>query len=105
MKTYEVPMQESGRVILPSDLRKTLGLTKGDRVLIEADGDVVVLTTEKLRRRRARAMVAQYVSPSDNVVDEFLAEKRVEADREVRGLGIGSEMSGTDAVDVGGAED
>jgi AbrB family looped-hinge helix DNA binding protein len=94
MKTYEVPMQENGRVILPAELRRTLGLAKGDRVLIEAKGDDVVLTTARLRRRRAQALVAKYVRPEDGVVDEFLAEKREMARREI------AEIEGT-AVEHG----
>ena len=79
MRTYEVPMQESGRVILPVELRRTLGLQKGDRVLIEADGDTVTLTTARLRRRRAQAHVARHLQSSGSVVDDFLREKREEA--------------------------
>lgn len=84
MKTYEVPMQENGRVILPSELRRTLGLKKGDRVLIETDGENVVLTTVRARRRRAQALVAMHIKPNDGVVDEYLAEKRGEAEREAK---------------------
>ena len=79
MRTYEVRMQESGRVILPVELRKTLGFQKGDRVLIEADGDTVTLTTARLRRRRAQALVARHLQSSGSVVDDFLREKREEA--------------------------
>ncbi|WP_158555239.1 AbrB/MazE/SpoVT family DNA-binding domain-containing protein [Fulvimarina endophytica] len=83
MKLYEVPMQENGRVVLPSDLRKTLGLSKGDKVLIEAEGDEIKLTTARLRRKRAQAIAKRYARPGVSVVDEFLAEKRAEAEREI----------------------
>lgn len=99
MKTYDVPMQENGRVILPVELRRTLGLAKGDRVLIEADGEDVVLTTAKLRRRRAQAMVARYIKPEDGVVDAFLAEKREEARRETEK--IADDADDDPAVDGG----
>lgn len=86
MRTYEVPMQESGRVILPSELRKALGLQKGDKVLIQADGENVTLTTARLRRRRAQELVARHVQPSGSVVDDFLRGKREEAAREIERL-------------------
>ena len=86
MRTYEVPMQESGRVILPVELRSTLGLQKGDRVLIEADGETVTLTTAPLRHRRAQALVAQHLQSSGSIVDNFLREKRDEAERETKWL-------------------
>ncbi|MCE7030962.1 AbrB/MazE/SpoVT family DNA-binding domain-containing protein [Jiella avicenniae] len=83
MKLYELPMQENGRVVLPADLRKSLGLSKGDKVLIEAEGDEVRLTTARLRRKKAHAIASKYARPGVSVVDEFLAEKRVEAEREI----------------------
>ncbi|MCC4300097.1 AbrB/MazE/SpoVT family DNA-binding domain-containing protein [Aurantimonas coralicida] len=83
MKVYELPMQENGRVVLPSELRKSLGLTKGDKVMIEAEGDQVILTTARLRRKRAQAIAKRYAQPGISVVEEFLAEKRVEAEREI----------------------
>ncbi len=54
MVVYELPLQDNGRVVLPAALRKALGLTKGDKVLIEAEGDRVTLTTARLRRKRAQ---------------------------------------------------
>ncbi|MCB8835857.1 AbrB/MazE/SpoVT family DNA-binding domain-containing protein [Aurantimonas sp. VKM B-3413] len=83
MKRYEIPMQENGRIILPADLRKSLGIGKGDRVLIEADGDHVVLTTVRLRRKRAQEIASRYAKPGVSVVEGFLAEKRTEAEREI----------------------
>ncbi len=83
MKLYEVPMQENGRVILPSALRRALGLEKGDKVLLEADGDRVTLTTARLRRARAQEIATRYAKPGISIVDEFLAEKRAEAAREI----------------------
>ncbi|RFC61789.1 AbrB/MazE/SpoVT family DNA-binding domain-containing protein [Fulvimarina endophytica] len=83
MKLYELPMQENGRVVLPSDLRKSLGLSKGDKVLIEAEGDEIKLTTARLRRKRAQAIAKKYARPGVSVVDEFLSEKRAEAEREI----------------------
>ena len=82
MTLYEVPMQENGRVVLPASLRKALGLNKGDKVLIEAEGDRVVLTTARLRRKRAQEIARRYAQPGVSVVDEFLQEKRVEAAHE-----------------------
>lgn len=83
MKLYELPMQENGRVVLPADLRKSLGLSKGDKVLIEAEGDEIRLTTARIRRKRAQAIARKYARPGVSVVDEFLAEKRIEAEGEI----------------------
>ena len=83
---YEIPMQENGRVVLPVSLRKALGLAKGDKVLIETDGDRVTLTTARLRRKRAQEIARHYAHPGVSVVDEFLNEKRIEAAHEIEAL-------------------
>ncbi|RLQ85277.1 AbrB/MazE/SpoVT family DNA-binding domain-containing protein [Notoacmeibacter ruber] len=94
MKLYELPMQENGRVVLPADLRRSLGLAKGDKVLIEADGDAITLTTAKLRRKRAQLIAKKYARPGVSVVDQFLAEKRIEAEQEIDRIEPGGEANG-----------
>ena len=44
-KTIEVKMDASGRICIPKDIRKQLGLTPGVKITIEADarGDTIVL--------------------------------------------------------------
>ena len=94
LKLYELPIQETGRVVLPAELRKILGLSKGDKVLIEAEGDEVKLTTARLRRKRAQGIARKYARPGVSVVDEFLAEKRVEAEREIARIGPDADKAG-----------
>ena len=79
MTLYEIPTQENGRVVLPVSLRKALGLEKGDKVLVEAEGDQVTLTTARLRRKRAQEIARRYAQAGVSVVEEFLQEKRAEA--------------------------
>ena len=81
---YELPMQENGRVILPAELRRSLALGKGDRVLLVVDGDTITLTTAALRRRRAQEIAGRHAVAGESVVEEFLREKRADAERENR---------------------
>ena len=82
MKHYEVPLQENGRMILPAELRQLLGVGKGDRVVIQAEGQRIELTTAARARDLARERVRQRFPGATGVVDEFLAERRAEAVRE-----------------------
>jgi AbrB family looped-hinge helix DNA binding protein len=82
MKRYEVPVQENGRMILPVELRQALGLGKGDRVVLQRVDDRIELTTARLSRSRVQARVRAQFPDAENVVDEFLAERRAEARRE-----------------------
>lgn len=79
---YEIPVQENGRMILPIDVRKELGLEKGDRVVLETSGGRVELTTARLARVRARERVMARMGGSPSLVDELTAERIAEARRE-----------------------
>lgn len=82
MKRYEVPVQENGRMILPAELRQELGVGKGNRVVLQRVGDRIELTTARLMRAQAQARVREQFPDATNVVEEFLAERRAEGDRE-----------------------
>ncbi|WP_082660052.1 AbrB/MazE/SpoVT family DNA-binding domain-containing protein [Aureimonas sp. AU40] len=95
MVVYELPLQDNGRVVLPAALRKALGLMKGDKVLVEAEGDQVTLTTARLRRKRAQEIAKKYAQPGVSIVEEFLQEKRAEAARENEQTASSHEVSGS----------
>ena len=94
MKRYEVPVQENGRMILPAELRHSLGIGKGDRVVLQRTGDRIELTTARLSRAQARARVKARFPDATDVVDEFLEERRAEARREAEELDPGSKPTG-----------
>ena len=79
---YTIPLQENGRMILPSDLRQSLRLKKGDKVIIETQGDRIELTTPQRERRRAQEMFRKFVPAGQQIVDEVIDERRQEALRE-----------------------
>ncbi len=82
MARYDIPVQENGRMILPAELRRALGVGKGDRVVILTSEDGVELTTAQRARHRAQERFRHLVPEGVSVVDEFLAEKRAEVARE-----------------------
>ncbi len=96
MKRYEVPVQENGRMILPVELRQALELGRGDRVVLQRVDDRIELTTARLSRARAQARIRAQFPDVENVVDEFLAERRAEAQREVAEMDAPQEGSGAD---------
>ena len=96
MKRYEVPLQENGRMILPTELRQALGVGKGDRVVLQRVGQRIEMTTARLSRAEARARVQARFSDATDVVDELLSERRAEARREVAEIDDGQEASRAD---------
>ena len=82
MQTVKGKVVEGGRIILPAQFRRSLGLEKGDTVLIELHDD-------ELRVRPARAALSRLqaklraLGPADMLAsDELVAERRAEAARE-----------------------
>jgi len=73
-------MGDGGRLVIPAEFRRDLGLMPGAVVVISEmdDGDLRI-STPAAGLRRARALVRRYVQPGDSLVDELLAERRQES--------------------------
>lgn len=79
----QMKMSEGGRVVIPAEIRRALGLKEGDTVLFEQRDGEVLLTTRKAQIERARSIFRQYVpAGGPSVVDELIAERRAEAAQE-----------------------
>jgi len=70
-----------GRVVIPADVRRHLGLKVGDTLLYQVQGESLLL--EKRETVLARLKASFDDVPRDvSLVDELLAERRAEAERE-----------------------
>jgi len=73
---------EGGRLVIPAEYRKALGVETGDDlVLVLGDNDIRVLTPQEAIRR-AQALVRKYVPEGRMLSDELIADRRREARRE-----------------------
>jgi len=71
-----------GRLVIPAELRRQLGLDEGVAVVMRVeDGELRLLTVdESIRGVQERLKPYRGVSPS--IVDEFIADRHAEAARE-----------------------
>jgi len=76
-------VNESGRVVLPKELRESLGIEPGDVVFFSIDGETVKMETQKHRIRMAQQMVREYIDQNRSLVDELIAERREEFRKEM----------------------
>lgn len=77
--TYQVKITASGRLSLPADLRKRLGLSSGGNLLIEETDNGIVLRTTAQAVANAQAIVRKYTGDNPEAsVDAFLANRRKE---------------------------
>lgn len=73
----KVHITSNGRMSLPADIRKRLGLTGGGAVLLEATDDGVILRTAAQAVARSQALAKQYTGGHpDAGVDAFLSRRR-----------------------------
>jgi AbrB family looped-hinge helix DNA binding protein len=77
-------VNENGRVVIPAEFRKALGVGPGDEVIWHWEDNELQITTMKRRIQRAQRLVRKYVKPGVSLVDELIAERRREARREER---------------------
>ena len=74
-------MTPQGRVTIPAQLRREAGIEVGDTVIVHVeDGRVVVETRDQLAARTRRDVVR--AGGSGSVVDELLADRRTDLERE-----------------------
>jgi len=77
-------INENGRLVIPANFRKALGINAGDEVVLRLEDNELRITTLRQRIARAQRHARKYIKPgaSISIVDEFLAERREEAKRE-----------------------
>ena len=75
-------LNENGRVVIPADFRKALGVKPGDEVILRMEDDELRITTLKRRIERAQRHARKYVKPGISLVDELIAERREAAKHE-----------------------
>ena len=84
LPAVRVSVGPGGRIVIPASFRRAMKIQPGDQLVLRfADGELrAVSSAEGLRRAQRR--VAKYVPRDRNLVDELIAERRLEAEREDR---------------------
>lgn len=75
-------VNENGRVVIPAQFRKALGIKTGDEVILRMEEDELRITTTHKRIERAQKLVRKYIKPGVSLVDELIADRRREDEDE-----------------------
>ena len=75
-------MGQGGRVVIPGEYRRRLGLRSGDEIIMHLDDEGLHLYTPAQAVARAQALVRRYVPEGRSLSDELISERREEAVRE-----------------------
>lgn len=90
----DVKVAANGRLILPREARRALGLSGDTKVTLTIEGDVVRLVPLSHRVRRARELYRQAVA-TPRSTEDFLRDRREEAAMDEGGADGVGEPSGT----------
>lgn len=82
MSGTTVKIGSNGRLVIPAEYRKALGVEEGDELLVRFVEGEVRISTPKAAIRRAQALVRRYVPEGQSLVDELINERREAAERE-----------------------
>jgi AbrB family looped-hinge helix DNA binding protein len=77
--TPVVSVGPKGRVVIPSRIRRELGIEEGSELVALVEGEAVVLVPRSAIKSRLRSIFADV---EVSMRDELLAERRAEARRE-----------------------
>lgn len=83
MPHYLTNLTENGRVLIPAEIRKSLNLKAGDRLVMRVIDGEIRLVPQSEAIKRAQDLIAQYVDPKQSLSEELINERRREAQREV----------------------
>jgi AbrB family looped-hinge helix DNA binding protein len=80
---FEVVVGDRGRIVLPAAVRSRLGLGPGTRMLLSTEPDGSLrLKPYRVVADQGRGLLAGLASAGGSLVDELVAERRAEAERE-----------------------
>jgi len=83
MNSKYATISPTGRLSIPAEFRKVLGLERGGDVIVELDGREIHIRTVEEAVVHAQALTRRVLGARAQAsVDEFIAERRQEAVRE-----------------------
>lgn len=82
MAEIKTKLGQSGRIVIPVEYRRKLGLKSGDEIIMQLDETGLHLYTPAQAVTRAQALVRRYVPEGRSLSGELISERREEATRE-----------------------
>jgi AbrB family looped-hinge helix DNA binding protein len=78
-RQLQVKVGSEGRVLIPVEVRRAVGLEPGSVVVVAVEGERVVLSPRDAIKKRLRHM---FEGLEESMAEELIAERRSEAGRE-----------------------
>ena len=82
MREFTTRIDQGGRVVIPGEYQRKLGLKPGNEIIVQLDDEGLHLYTPAQAVARAQTLVRRYVPKERSLSDELISERREEAVRE-----------------------
>ena len=69
-----------GRVVIPAEYRKALGIEEGDEVIVVLEDGMVRILTPAQAVVRAQALVRRFIRAGRSLSEELVADRRAESE-------------------------
>ena len=78
MHQARTKLKQGGRIVIPAEYRRALGLQVGDEVVLRlVEGELRILSLRQAIKQ-AQELVRRYIPEGRSLVDELIAERRNE---------------------------
>ena len=79
MRASRAQVGGAGRLVIPAEYRRRLGIKPGDEVMLVLENDELRILTPARALVRAQELVARYLGAAGGLATELIAERRREA--------------------------
>ena len=81
--SFKSTINENGRIVIPIEIRKMMGLKAGDIVVMAFEDGVLRIESQQVKIRRIQEELKKFAKPGKRASDELVADRREEAGREM----------------------
>lgn len=83
MSTLQARIEPGNKIVLPSRVLKELNVEEGNGIEFRVEnGAVQIVPSVHERVQRLQERMKKYIKPGHSIVDELIAERRAEAEKE-----------------------
>jgi AbrB family looped-hinge helix DNA binding protein len=82
MQIVTTKVTQGGRIVIPAEMRKQLGIEIGEDLNLQLENDSLRVTTRQAALRRIQQKLRELAPEGLSLVDELIADRRREAENE-----------------------
>jgi AbrB family looped-hinge helix DNA binding protein len=79
MGAIRAKIGEGGRIVIPANIRRAMGVGVGDELLLRVEDGELRAATRRAALKKAQAIVRRFVPEGVLLSDELIADRRREA--------------------------